>query len=57
MQNSTSQEKWILVDSKGKRVAPVKGTFGSASEAAQAAPTLTESVRQGGVTPKQLLEE
>lgn len=50
------QEKWILVDSKGTRVAPVTGTFGSEALARGAISTLTESVKQGGVQPKQLLE-
>ncbi len=56
MQNAAIQEKWILVDSKGHRVAPVSGTFKSLDAANGAIQTLTESVKQAGVTPKQLLE-
>lgn len=50
------KEKWILVNSVGQRVAPATGTFESEAEASKKIPTLTESVKQGGVRPKQLLE-
>ncbi len=53
----TAKEKWILVDKNGKRVAPEPGkTFESEGAAKSAVSSLNESVKQSGVSPKQLLE-